>query len=51
MKQQDIDRWVNRENRMNRQAAMPHVNLATIAIVIAVIGAVVFILLGAANLL
>ena len=51
MKQNDIDRWVNRQNRMNRHTTLLPLNWAMVAAGIVVIVVLVLVLLRAANLL
>ncbi len=45
MKQRDIDRWVNRQARMNRQATMPDINWGRIASILIVIGILLILIL------
>jgi len=49
MKQRDIDRWVNRQSRMNRHAAMPTINWAALVGIVAVIVALLIIVLKTAH--
>ena len=51
MKQRDINRWVNRQARMNRQAAMPAINWALMASILVVIGVLLIVILRAAHVL
>jgi len=51
MKQRDIDRWVNRQARMNRQATMPTTNWAALVSIVAMIVALLIIILKAAHVL
>ncbi len=51
MKQRDIDRWVNRQARMNWQATMPTINWALVASSLAVIGVILMVVLRVAHIL
>jgi hypothetical protein len=51
MKQLDIDHWVNRQARMNRQATMPAINGAIIVGILVVIAVLVIVILRAAHML
>jgi uncharacterized membrane protein YidH (DUF202 family) len=51
MKQRDIDRWVNRQARMNRQAHTPPVNWTLIASIMMMVCALLIIILKAAHVL
>ena len=45
MKQNEIDRWMRRQARMNNQAASPAVNWMLIVSVLTVAGALIFVFL------
>ena len=51
MKQQDIDRWVNRQARMNRQTILPAINWAVLIGVMIMVVALIIIVLKAAHIL
>ena len=51
MKQRDIDRWVNRQARMNRQATMPAINWAALGSIVAMVVVLLIIVLKVAHLL
>lgn len=51
MKQRDIDRWVNRQARMNRQAALPAVNWGSIASILVVSAGLLIVVLKSAHIL
>ena len=45
MKQNEIDRWVRRQNRMHNHTSMPAVNWTVIGGVLIVVAALVFVFL------
>ncbi len=51
MKQREIDRWVNRQTRMNRRFSFPAVNWVQVAAMLIVISGIVIMVLKAAHLL
>jgi hypothetical protein len=51
MKQRDIDRWANRQARMNRQATVPAINWAVLIGIVAIVAALVIIVLKAGQVL
>ena len=51
MKQRDIDRWVNHQAHINRQATMPVINWALLVSVLAVIAVLLIVVLRAAHMM
>ena len=51
MKQREIDRWVNRQARMNRLDNMPSINWALVATSLVVMGVILMIVLRVAHIL
>jgi hypothetical protein len=51
MKQRDIDRWVNRQARMHRQASMPVVNWVLVATIVVIVAALLVVILKTTHIL